>query len=552
MTQDSHDPMDILEKLLRSPLEYRHALGVLDPHYREWGPEGKPDCEVIVFGEAPLLVFGPEHSYQLLWGPGAAGAQALVSYLAGREVAVLSVLGETSYRALEPLLGDGRWAVSRNYGVTELQFRPRPSGQVRRLEPGDRGVFDRSCLIHRALQSASAHRDFHSMLRGLTVTCCGAFVDEQLVGFCSAAPICRGVTEISSVAVAQEHRRRGLASGLLTAQAEEAFARGDAVGYYAGSAEDHLDAMLDKLGFRELMSDYRFAPAASRQQWQAWGRPLEASASTSDARWSIGRSPGGAETAAALQVQRERVETWLRRCLGQEQLELLSYRSLQGYSDCELVACETAQGTVVLKRYAPSFVDYSRLGPVGTARKHLLVLRELPALGVPTPRPLGFATQGEEVALAMEWIDTEPLTPAGRLEAAQVLARLHAISLADLSGELADLATRSTPNRGRLGEVSGEPPLRETTLQHGDYFPVNFAARGSAVRILDWDFFAFGDPMWDLAFLLKADSRQEDRERVDIEAVTRAYREVRPFDDARLDWHLACFRTYWRKRDQDG
>ena len=252
-----------------------------------------------------------------------------------------------------------------------------------------------------------------------------------------------------------------------------------------------------------------------------------------------------------METERERIQRWVRWCLGQEQLRLESHRSLHGYSDCELVACETDLGTVVLKRYAPGFVDYSGLGPVGTARKHLLVLQELPALGVPTPRALGFATREEEAALAMEWINTEPLTPAGRLEAARVLARLHSISLTDLSRELADLATRSTPNQSRLGEVLGEPPLRETTLQHGDYFSINFAVTGSGVRILDWDFFACGDPMWDLAFLLKADPRKGDREGVDMEAVTLAYRDVRPLDSARLAWHLACFRAYWRKRGQD-
>jgi aminoglycoside phosphotransferase (APT) family kinase protein len=170
---------------------------------------------------------------------------------------------------------------------------------------------------------------------------------------------------------------------------------------------------------------------------------------------------------------------------------------------------------------------------------------------VPTPRPLGCATHGEEAALATEWIEAESLTPATRLEAARVLARLHTISLADLSGELADLATQSTPNCGRLGEVLNEPPLRETTLQHGDYFSVNFAVTEGAVRILDWDFFACGDPMWDLAFLLKADACQEDREGIDMEAVTRAYRDVRPLDSARLAWHLACFGAYWRERGQN-
>ena len=112
------------------------------------------------------------------------------------------------------------------------------------------------------------------MAEGLPVTCFGEFAGGELVGFCSANPICRGVAEISKVAVAEEYRRRGLASGLLTAQAQEAFARGDAVGYYAGSAGDDLDAMLVRLGFRELLSEYRFAPASSPEQWQAWGKPV--------------------------------------------------------------------------------------------------------------------------------------------------------------------------------------------------------------------------------------------------------------------------------------
>ena len=150
-------------------------------------------------------------------------------------------------------------------------------------------------------------------------------------------------------------------------------------------------------------------------------------------------------------------------------------------------------------------------------------------------------------SVAMEWIDHERLTPAGRLEAARELARLHIISLADLSEELGDLVTRSTPNRTSRVEVPGEHPPWETTLQHGDYYAANFAATGDAVSILDWDFLACGDPMWDLACLLKGDLLKEDREGVAIEAVTLAYGEVRPLDSARLTWQLDCFEAYWEK-----
>ena len=264
----------VLDRLVRSPLDYRHALGILDSEYEEWRPEGKPVHEVILFGGAPLIAFEAERGYQLLWEPSAAGIGALIRYLAGREVNVLSVLGEACYRALRPLLGEGRWTVSRNYGAMGSQFQPRPSDRVRKLGPSDRTVFERACAGQEALQSPSIRRDFHFMDQGLPVVCYGAFAGDHLVGFCSSNPISRGVTEISKLAVAQEYRRQGLASGLLTAQAQDSLARGDAVGYYAGSAGDDLNAMLVKLGFRELMSDYRSAPTSSRQRWQAWGRPV--------------------------------------------------------------------------------------------------------------------------------------------------------------------------------------------------------------------------------------------------------------------------------------
>src|SRR5574340_1165604 len=142
-----------------------------------------------------------------------------------------------------------------------------------------------------------------------------------------------------------------------------------------------------------------------------------------------GAPPGGRMCEQAV-AEHRRVRKWLRRCLGPE-TELGSFRRLPGYSRCELVACETDRAAVVLKRYAPGFVDYSGLGPAGVARKHALVLQELPALGVPTPRLLGFAAQGKQAALAMEWIGSGPITSAGRLEAARILAQLHSISLAD-------------------------------------------------------------------------------------------------------------------------
>jgi aminoglycoside phosphotransferase (APT) family kinase protein len=245
--------------------------------------------------------------------------------------------------------------------------------------------------------------------------------------------------------------------------------------------------------------------------------------------------------------ERDSVQAWLRRCVGSEAAELRGYRVLRGHSGSRTVLCETGAGPVVLKLYSPDSDDYSCLGPVGTARKHALALQELPALGIPAPRCLGFAADGDEAAVVIEWLEIEPLSPPDRMEAARVLARLHATRRADLSPELAELVMRSTPNRDRMGNAAGEPPLREAALQHGDYFFANLASTVHGLRVLDWDLLACGDPMWDLGFLVGAD---RDLSAAETEAVIAAYQEHRPVDAARLAWQRRCWEEYWRRRDR--
>jgi aminoglycoside phosphotransferase (APT) family kinase protein len=215
-------------------------------------------------------------------------------------------------------------------------------------------------------------------------------------------------------------------------------------------------------------------------------------------------------------------------------------------SGCRVWDCLVAAERMVLKVYAPGFDDYSGLGPVDTARKHALALMELPTFGVPTPRCLGLAVEGGEAALVMERMVALPFTHAHRVEAARVLARLHSVEIGDFSHDLADLASRSTPNRGRVGEVPDEPELGETTLQHGDYFSVNLAATVAGLRVLDWDLLALGDPMWDLGFLLEADRNAGERE---PREATEAYQSLRPIDEERLTWQRECWRAFWEARD---
>jgi len=248
-------------------------------------------------------------------------------------------------------------------------------------------------------------------------------------------------------------------------------------------------------------------------------------------------------TAADLETPRR----WLKRCLGTREASVESACTMSRGSGCHVWDCRLGGEAVVLKAYAPGFDDYSGLGPVGTARKHALALMELSTFGVPTPRCLGLAVEGDEAAIVMEKVETIPFMRPHRVEGARVLARLHSVQTRDLGHDLADLVSRSTPNRGRVGEVADEPRLRETALQHGDYFSVNLGATGGGLRVLDWDLMAMGDPMWDLGFLLEADRGVSAAESKEVIA---AYAAIRDVNRERLEWQRACWRAFWGRRDQ--
>lgn len=82
---------------------------------------------------------------------------------------------------------------------------------------------------------------------------------------------------------------------------------------------------------------------------------------------------------------------------------------------------------------------------------------------------------------------------------------------------------------------------------HGDYFSANILRDGHGLRILDWETFGWGDPMWDLGFLVGAD-RGLDRE--EISATIAAYEQEAPVDPLRLRWHVNRWSAYWRCRDE--
>jgi GNAT superfamily N-acetyltransferase len=257
-------------------VDYRQALAILDPEYHEWRPEGKPKHRLDHVAGVPLLTAEPDGVCYLLGELSDASAPSVARFVSERDLNELHVFGDEPFRRLKAHLSNGQWRGSRNYEATAGGFLPRPCRDVRVLQPEDRGLLEAACEVFPAIGgSRSTMRDFNYMANGLPAICCGAIVDRQLVGFCSANPICRGVTEISWIVVAEGYRRRGVASGLLTAQADQVFARGHRAAYYAGSAGADLHVMLIGLGFREAKGSFRFVPASARDQWRtAWGIPV--------------------------------------------------------------------------------------------------------------------------------------------------------------------------------------------------------------------------------------------------------------------------------------
>lgn len=263
----------LLASLSASKVDYRRPLSIVDPEYHEWRPEGKPKHRLDHIAGIPLLTDETEGVCYLLGELSEADAAAVASFVSGCDLNELNVAGEASFHMLRNRLTNGQWRLSRNYEAAADGFLPRPCYAVRLLAPDDRPSLEATLKALPALAgSRSAMRDFDFMAAGLPVVCYGAIVDARLVGFCSSNPMYHGITEISWIAVADEYRRRGIASGLLTAQAADLFGRGNRAAYYAGSAGTDLHAMLRALAFREVKGTYRFVPTSAREQWRSsWG-----------------------------------------------------------------------------------------------------------------------------------------------------------------------------------------------------------------------------------------------------------------------------------------
>jgi hypothetical protein len=278
----------------------------------------------------------------------------------------------------------------------------------------------------------------------------------------------------------------------------------------------------------------------------------------------------------------EHVVKWLIKCLKTADLQIHYAVLLRKSAGREVWDCltqsrgiETAV-TLTIFHAGDLAKQNTNLEPVLCAKKCAWAMQQLRDLNIATPRCSDPIIDGEEAAIAVQKITSEKFSQRSRIIAAQNLARLHSLSVEKLSPELRELVDRSDPKASRtyaglksytekldkrspqwrdinplLAEAAenfalGTPPdSGRRTLVHGDYFSSNIIATVDGIRIIDWETFAIGDPMWDLAFLVGADEIGP----AETEGTIQAYAALAPMRRGVLDWHMESWRTGWGLRD---
>ena len=248
----------------------------------------------------------------------------------------------------------------------------------------------------------------------------------------------------------------------------------------------------------------------------------------------------------------ERLQRWLNRCVPHHTVRLNVARNLrQGIErevwDCR---CQTDPGQLdaILVVFRPGSLEAvnTNLPPELASEKCFLAMAELPALGIPTPVALGWAVASGDAAVLYEKVDRTEWGSGTRVIAAGVLARLHNLLETRLSRRLQELVRLSDPREHRT--TGGRAPRgKRITLVHGDYFSKNILPVAGGLCIVDWETFALGDPMWDLAFLIGADRGLTDE---GVEAVIAEYASFATVDRARLMWHKQEWAAFWRARER--
>lgn len=248
----------------------------------------------------------------------------------------------------------------------------------------------------------------------------------------------------------------------------------------------------------------------------------------------------------------EQVERWLALCLPSAGATLERVRTLKHASEREVWACDLeidgVEAAAILSIFKAGSLDSvnTSLPPGPTAQKCALAMIELPALGIPTPRVSGHAMANGEAAMVTERIVPVAWTPRARIQAAAVLARLHTLDEHALSAPLRELVRESDPREQRTTGGRG-PEVTVRTLVHGDYFSANILPVADGLFVIDWETFGWGDPMWDLGFLVGADPGLAEDE---VEAVIAQYEKGATVERQQLMWHRRRWADYWQRRDR--
>lgn len=191
---------------------------------------------------------------------------------------------------------------------------------------------------------------------------------------------------------------------------------------------------------------------------------------------------------------------------------LLGHEPLVGGVSARVTALDlaTPEGTrlrVVVRE--PGVAEWKGPGRQ-TARREFDLLGHLHRAGLPVPRPLLIAEDGQQPFFVMEFVEgTRDLPARGPESMAHALADIHAFPLEEVpplperEDPIAGLPEFLGPDRAELRERLAAHPIvlrPRRTLLHGDYWPGNVLwLHGEVVALLDWEDAALGDPLSDVA-----------------------------------------------------
>ena len=247
----------------------------------------------------------------------------------------------------------------------------------------------------------------------------------------------------------------------------------------------------------------------------------------------------------------EHVHRWVTDCMPHRSVQLTAAQNLRNGVEREVWDCslrtDAGELDAVLTVFKPGSLETvnTNLPPELVSEKCFLAMSDLPALGISTPVVLGRAVAGGEAAVLCKRVIRTEWVSGTRVAAARILARLHNIQESRLSSRLQELVRLSDPREFRITGGRG-PTERCKRLVHGDYFSKNILPVVDGICIIDWETFGWGDPMWDLGFLVGADRNLTDEE---VDTVIAEYASSATTDRRALMWHKQRWSDFWKERE---